>query len=66
MTFMATIRQIVNKALELKNAADAMQELQVQRDNTAVTLASLEARLATAITTTQMLRAELFALINEP
>jgi len=63
---MATIRQIVNKALELKGAADTMQELQVQRDNTAATLASLETRLAVAITTMQALRAELVALINEP
>jgi outer membrane protein TolC len=63
---MATIRQIIHKALELKGAVDLSQELQVQRDNTATQLASLETRLSAAQTQVQRLRNELQALINEP
>lgn len=63
---MATLRQIVNKAVEVKTAFDAVGAAQLARDTAASNAATADAALAAAQATLQTLTQELKTLINEP
>ena len=63
---MATLRQIVNKSVQLKAALDSLEALQVERGPVAANLALIDSQITATQASITQLRSELQALINEP